>query len=77
MNNQQLVRDWLATSPGTFEATSVQRCVIAAHEASGLPIQINYFRGELEALGLSIRCVRSSSTDRPGVFRLTLSKVEP
>jgi hypothetical protein len=68
-NQRQLVREWLASSPGTFEDTSVQRCFIAAHNASGLPMQICEFRGELEALGLSIR--RSGSTSAE--YRLTLS----
>ena len=75
MTDEQTVRDWLASSPGYFDGASVQECFIAAHKASGLPIQISYFRGALEALGLSIGCIRGGSTDRPARFRLSLSEV--
>lgn len=76
MTDQQLVKGWLASSPGAFEAASVQGCFLAAHKSSDLPIQINLFRGELEALGLSIRCIRSGNTDRPAVYRLILNLPE-
>ena len=77
MTDNQQVREWLASSPGHFDATSVQSCFIAAHNASGLPMQINLFRAALEALGLSIRCLRSGSTDRPAVYRLSLPEIRP
>jgi hypothetical protein len=77
MTDHQLVRQWLASSPGAFEAASVQGCFLAAHEASGIPIQVCSFRGELEALGLSIRCLRSGSTDRPAAYCLSLPEVGP
>ena len=77
MTDRQTVREWLASSPGHFDANSVQRCFIAAHKASGLDIHLHLFRGELEAMGLSIRCLRSGSTDRPAEYRLSLADVAP
>ncbi len=75
MTDQQVVREWLASSPGHFDAASVQGCFIAAHEASGLPMQICSFRGELEALDFSMRCIRSGNTNRPARYCLSLPDV--
>ena len=73
MTDRQAVREWLASAPGYFDGGSVQDCFVAAHEASNLPMQICSFRGELEALGLSIRCIRGGSTNRPASYRLSLT----
>ena len=77
MNDQQIVREWLASSPGHFEGSSVQGCFIAAHKASGLSMQINLFRAALEALDFSMRCIRSGNTNRPAVYRLSLPEAGP
>lgn len=73
MSDHQLVRKWLAEHPpGHFDAASVQLCFLAAHKASGLDLQINLFRAALENLGFSPRCIRTGSTDRPALYRLSL-----